>query len=113
MRKTSLTVGLAAAMLLALSAPAPAAVIDEHTEGCIAYNPGLPTCSHKITHKTVNRGGATGVGSWIVTVQRGEKTFRLESSGGPAQLSFVFRPGDRIRVKTLAPGSFVAAGNAY
>lgn len=83
-------------------------------EGCEAQNPLRPKCSFTVTHTSSTPvTGAAGVGDWVVTVERGDRTFRIESlpDGRPTFLEFSYKIGDKVRARALSPGSGLTAGH--
>lgn len=82
------------------------------SEGCLAHNPGHPTCTWRFAQApTTEVTGWSGVGEWELAIHRGKRIIRITSEEhGPVRL-WRFRPGDRVHATALTPGSYVLVGH--
>ena len=87
----------------------------DEPEGCQAFNPGQPTCKFTATIDSESPvSGATGSGSWVVTVKRvGEKKPIVLKPADPygGVVEFAYQQGDKVTAKALSPGTMMTAGS--
>lgn len=78
----------------------PTASVGAHDgrEGCQAMDPLQPKCSYTVTHTSETPiTGVGGIGDWVVEIERGRKTIRIESpaNGQLWMLEIAFKVGDK------------------
>ena len=106
---------LAAAMLLAIAAPAHGFVVqDMEPEGCQVFNPAQPTCSFTVTHEGESPvSGIFGWGDWVVKIKVGKKTevFESPAAGEPTVVEMSIPSGAKVSMEALSPGAGGTVGH--
>lgn len=118
MKRAIIATIVAGAMLV----PEAALAADQRRdpEWCMAFNPGMPTCSFTVASApTVGQlSGAAGPGDWEVTVVRtvtkGKKKKKTTYKLTPDAMmiaGFDYLPGDVVTANAVAAGTWVIAGH--